>query len=66
MRLVVNGVERALPEGTTISGLLEVLKVDPDGVAVAVQLQVVPRSQHAVFLLSEGMRVEIIQAVGGG
>jgi sulfur carrier protein len=38
----------------------------PRGIAVAVNGQVIPRSQHANTELTEGARVEIVTAVQGG
>ena len=35
-------------------------------VAVEVNLEIVPRSQHATRVLREGDRVEIVHAIGGG
>jgi sulfur carrier protein len=45
-----------LPEGATARR----------GIAVAVNGEVVPRSQHAEIELSEGAKVEIVTAVQGG
>jgi sulfur carrier protein len=45
-----------LPDGATT----------PRGIAVAVNGQVIPRSQHATTELMEGARVEIVTAVQGG
>jgi sulfur carrier protein len=45
-----------LPDGATV----------PRGIAVAVDGQVIPRSQHADTELKEGSRVEIVTAVQGG
>ena len=38
----------------------------PRGVAVAVNGEVIPRSQHAIIELAEGAKVEIVTAVQGG
>lgn len=64
--VVVNGVEQRVPEGWTVADLLEQAGLRREGVAVAIDLRVVPRSQHAQRLLAAGERVEIITAVGGG
>ena len=66
MKATVNGAERELAAGTTIALLLDELAVPRDGVAVAVNEQVVPRSQHAVLALADGDRVEVVHAVAGG
>jgi len=62
----VNGELRQVPEGASIAALLAALGLDREGVAVAVDQQVVPRSQHAARALHPGDRVEVIVAVGGG
>jgi sulfur carrier protein len=66
MTIRVNGQERRLDAPTTISELLASLGVNADGVAVAVDRQVVPRSKHPETVLGDGADVEIIRAVGGG
>lgn len=64
--MLVNGEPRPLPEGATVADLIEVLGLRRDGVAVAVNRRVVPRSAHAGHTLAAEDRVEVIQAVGGG
>ena len=66
MRVRVNGADRAIQPGTTIRGLLAELGLDRDGIAVAVDRQVVPRSEHGTRRLDEGAVIEVIRAVGGG
>jgi sulfur carrier protein len=68
MRVVVNGVERELPDGLTIGSLVEREGGEPGarGVAVAVDAEVVPRSQWDRAELREGQRVEILAAIQGG
>jgi thiamine biosynthesis protein ThiS len=63
----VNGQKRAIPDRSTVRSLLEDLGIaDREGTAVAVNMEVVPRTAHTVTLLQTGDRVEIVQAVGGG
>ena len=66
MDVVINGAPSTIEAGQTIAALLEALALPVDGVAVAVNLQVVPRSRHHETPLRDGDRVEIIRAVGGG
>lgn len=66
IRIVINGREQQFAEPPTIASLLEGLGVRPDGVAVAVDRQVVPRSRHAEQVLRDGQEVEVLRAVGGG
>ena len=62
----MNSEPRQATEGTTVAELLEQLGLQRKVVAVEVNLQVVPRPQHAETVLSAGDRVEIVTLVGGG
>lgn len=62
----LNGATRSIPPRTTVGTLLERLELPIDGVAVAIDRQVVPRSEHASRILRDGEEVEVIRAVGGG
>jgi sulfur carrier protein len=66
VRIRVNGQEHHLEESVTVAKLLADLGLPSDGVAVAVDRAVVPRSRHAETPLADGADVEIIRAVGGG
>jgi sulfur carrier protein len=70
LKLTVNGETMELGGVRTVADLLRALDMDPEGggrrVAVAVNSQVVPRTEQPALVLAPGDRVEIIQAVGGG
>jgi sulfur carrier protein len=66
MRLMVNGTETDVAAGVTLDALLETLALRRDGVAVALNDDVVPRAEHAARTLNDGDRLEIIVAVAGG
>ncbi len=66
MRILLNGKPEVVPDPTTLRELVVRLEVPPDGVAVAVNLEVVPKAEHADRRLEEGDRVELVRAVGGG
>ncbi|MDR7416702.1 MAG: sulfur carrier protein ThiS [Armatimonadota bacterium] len=63
--IVVNGERRPLPEDGLL-GLLRELRVDPEGIAIAVNEQVIPRTQWATYVLRPGDAVEIVRPVAGG
>lgn len=65
MRIQINGEPREV-EAATIQTLVETLGLDPRKVAVERNLEIVPRSLHAVTALSDGDRIELVQFVGGG
>ncbi|WP_198912264.1 sulfur carrier protein ThiS [Parvularcula mediterranea] len=66
LAVTVNGEERVVPEGTTVSGLLELLGVATGKVAVERNKAIVPRSTFAAQALSDRDQIEIVRFVGGG
>jgi sulfur carrier protein len=66
MHIQLNGEAFELPEGETVAGLIGRLDLAGRRVAVELNLDIVPRSQHATTALSEGDQVEVVHAIGGG
>jgi sulfur carrier protein len=66
MRVVVNGNEKNLAPGSTIVAIVELLALAGKRMAVEVNEEVIPRSEHANHVLHEGDIVEVVHAVGGG
>ena len=65
MRIVVNHIPHELPALSKVSDLLQLIAAKPP-YAVAVNLQFIPRTQHAQYLLAENDQVEVIAPVTGG
>lgn len=66
IQIVVNGQAETVSENLTVADLLAKLGRAPQGLAVEINREVVPRSLHAETRFSEGDRVEIVHMVGGG
>ncbi len=66
MQVQVNGETMELPEGATVAVLVEKMALAGKRLAVEVNEDIVPRSQHTEFALSNGDRVEVVHAIGGG
>ena len=66
MRLVVNGEDREVADGSTIRALLDELELGGGPVAVERNGDVVPRKEHVSTVLAEGDRIEVVHFVGGG
>jgi sulfur carrier protein len=66
MKVTINGESRELPEGSTISKMLECLELTGRRVAVEVNREIVTRSRHDTTTLNPGDAVEIVTLVGGG
>ena len=66
MQLVINGKEKSLESSENIAQMLQELDITGSHIAVALNFQVVPRTRYGQTPLSEGDKVEIVHAVGGG
>jgi sulfur carrier protein len=66
MKARVNGVERELADGATVTDVLRLLEIPESGVAVALNGEVVPRAQHPRTVLGDGADLEVLTAVQGG
>lgn len=66
MKLQINGQEREVAEGLTLSALVEQLGMKPDRVAVELNREIVSRQLWPGTSLQSGDRLEIVQFVGGG
>lgn len=64
--IVLNGEERRIPAGISAAGLLRELELDPRGVVVEVNRDIVRREALEETDLEEGDRVEVVRFVGGG
>lgn len=65
MKLTVNGDTLTL-DGTTIADLVTQLALTGRRLAVEVNREIIPKSQHDDYALNEGDVVEIVHAIGGG
>jgi sulfur carrier protein len=66
MTVQVNGEPRELVDGVTIADVVGSLVDAERGVAVALDGEVVPRSQWSETPLTDGQHVEVLRAVQGG
>ena len=66
MQIHVNSQERIIAVGSTVAALLDSLQLSPKSLAVELNEQVVPLSEHATTVLQPGDRIEIVTFVGGG
>jgi sulfur carrier protein len=68
VRVVLNGAQAELAEGATVQAAIDTLDLPAAGrgVAVAVDAEVVPRTEWETHELTEGARVEVLRAIQGG
>lgn len=66
MRIQLNGEPFEMFDGQTVADLLVRLDLTGRRVAVELNLDIVPRSQHGETVLHEGDTLEVVHAIGGG
>lgn len=66
MKIKINGEEREIADGLSLTGLLDFLQIRPGRVVVERNRDIVPRDTFGVTTLGEGDTLEIVHFVGGG
>ncbi len=66
IRLTVNGEAIKLSSANNLKQLLESLHLGEKRIAVEVNREIIPHSQHEITRIREGDKVEIVRAIGGG
>ncbi len=66
MHIHVNGEDREIAEGSSLSDLLGELEIQADRVAVEIHLKIIDRGEFDRYVLHENDRIEILSFIGGG
>ncbi len=66
MNIVINGEQRTLENSLNLLQLISALKLEDKRLAIEVNQEIIPRSEHASYTLKQDDKVEIVQAIGGG
>lgn len=66
MHILLNGTPTPIMEELTASELVKQLDLAGKRIALEVNGEIVPRSQHPDFRFSPNDKVEIVHAIGGG
>jgi len=66
MKLKINGEEKEIADGVTLTALLEDLKIRPARVVIERNREIVAREAYGVTRLADGDTLEIVHFVGGG
>ncbi|GAA0698269.1 sulfur carrier protein ThiS [Marinobacterium maritimum] len=66
MQIQVNGEALDVSENATLAELIEQLELTGKRIAIELNLEIIPRSEHAATRLGAGDQVEIVHAIGGG
>lgn len=66
IRVTLNGKNRGVPAGLTVTGLLEALELNPALVVVERNREILDRSRYSDVRVEEGDEFELVHFVGGG
>ncbi len=66
MKITVNGVEREADDGSSVAGVVATVSGRASGIAVALNDEVVPRTDWKTTIVREADRIEVLTAVQGG
>ena len=66
MQLTINGEAREIDDSLTVEQLIERLGMQGRRLAVEINQEILPRSRFVEHRLSDGDRIEIVRAIGGG
>jgi sulfur carrier protein len=66
MTITLNGEKKDVPDGTTVSGLLDLLNIQHQRVAVERNEEIVRKTAYAATLLKDGDALEVVSFMGGG
>ena len=66
MEVIVNGKSRSLQGPVSVRELVQEMALLDKRIAIEINGEIVPASQHASYQLSDGDSVEIVGAIGGG
>lgn len=66
MKIRINGEEREVKAAGTVAELIAELELTGQRIAVELNGEIAPRSQHAAIALKANDHIEIVHAIGGG
>jgi sulfur carrier protein len=66
IQVTVNNTLRKAEINCLLEDLIESLDIDTHGCAIAVNDQIVPRTEWATFVVKNDMSINIFQAIAGG
>jgi len=66
MQISLNGESQQVRDGASLSDLVEQLGLTGKRIAIELNMEIIPRSEHPSTVLAENDTVEIVNAIGGG
>jgi len=66
MQIHVNGEAKQLADEATLLDLIEELGLAGRRIAIELNMDIIPRSEHEKTVLKDGDQLEVVHAIGGG
>jgi len=66
MTITLNGEKKEVPDGMTVTRLLEFLNIQRQRVAVELNLEIVKKDKFEMTTLKEGDSLEVVSFMAGG
>ena len=66
IQVFINGKKKGFSENNNLVSLLNILEIDGSGIAIEVNLVVIPKSQYKNIIIKNDDKIEIVQFIGGG
>lgn len=66
IQVFINGKKKSFSENNNLVSLLNILEIDGNGIAIEVNLVVIPKSQYKNIIIKNDDKIEIVQFIGGG
>lgn len=66
MKIELNGKVTEFNDGISVSELINLKKLDPEGIVIELNMEIIKKDTRNATFLKEGDVVEILHFVGGG
>lgn len=66
MHIILNGDQKKVTDKTSLSQLIDDLQLSGKRLAIEVNREIIPKSEHDAYILKDGDQVELVHAIGGG
>ena len=66
IQVFINGKKKEICYKNNLSSLLNFLEIDENGIAIEINLIVIPKSQYKNTIIKNNDKIEIVQFIGGG
>ena len=66
IQVFINGKKKEVCDNNNLISLLNFLEIDENGIAIEINLIVIPRSQYKDTIIKNDDKIEIVQFIGGG